>query len=188
LQAGGVHKLWLAAVTAGTYVPLVIGIVAGGVGTLVFLLRYQPPPDDAALVEAWPRDRRIALRLVSAVYVGIASLLLVVALVVGDRGFVVAGVLVVGLAAMTLLSLWGSELVQVSTSPGQFRSAPGQPQRRRRLIRSAYLSLALTALGLAVAMGAVVPIACSGCVFLVAVIGAASAHVRERSQSRAEGP
>lgn len=180
--------LFLATLTAGTYVPLVIGAVAGGVGTLVFLLRYQPPPEDAELVEAWPRDRRIALRLVSVVYVGLASLLLVVALVVGDRGFVVAGVLVVGLAAMTLLSLWGTDQARVATSPGQFRSAPGQPQRRRRLIRSAYLSLALTALGLAVVTGEVVAIACSGCVFLAAVVGAIAAHARERSQSREEGP
>lgn len=163
---------WTAEVAAETYVPMAVGAVIGGVGSLVYLLRYQPPAADKELTTAWPQRRRLALRLVSGVYVGVASLFLVAALVAGDRGFVVTGVLLVALALGALLILWGPGQPAEVSSHRRSSWTLGQGARRRPWIWTVYLASAVAAFGLALAVGDVFAIACSGFLLLSAVIGA----------------
>jgi hypothetical protein len=101
-------KLWLATVPAETYVPLAIGASVAAIAVLAYLLRYQPPLNDKELVDAWPQRLRLALRIVSAVYVLLAALLLIVALVVGGSGFILTAGLLVPLALGAFVSLWSS--------------------------------------------------------------------------------
>jgi len=97
---------WQAAVPVETYVPLAVGSGVAAIGVLVYLLRYEPPATESDLVRAWPRRRRVALKIVSGLYVALACLLLIVSLVLGGRGFVMAASLLVALAVGMSLSLW----------------------------------------------------------------------------------
>jgi hypothetical protein len=102
-------SLWLGVVSSGTYVPLAVGAFVGGTSVLVYLMNYQPSNDKE--VATWPRRRQLALRIVAGVYLALACLLLVVALAVGEGGFVLTAGFLVALASGTFLSLWTSPRV-----------------------------------------------------------------------------
>lgn len=97
---------WLAAVPAETYIPLAIGSGVAAIGVLVYISRYEPPATESDLARAWPRRRCLALKIVSGLYVALACLLLIVSLVLGGSGFVLAASLLVAVAVGMSLSLW----------------------------------------------------------------------------------
>lgn len=96
----------VAAVSAATYVPIAVGAVVAGVGVIAYLLTYGPPPDAKDEIARWPERQQLALRLVTAMFLALAVLLLLVALVLGGPGFVLTAALLVIVAAGALLSFW----------------------------------------------------------------------------------
>jgi hypothetical protein len=95
---------------ASTYLPFVVGLVLGAIGCLVFIMRSQAlSDDDRSDHAAFGGRRQLAMRLALSVDVVIAFIFLVVAVVLGDIGFIVtAGILMV-CASAGLAVLWSAD-------------------------------------------------------------------------------
>ena len=97
---------WIGAVPASTYAPIAVGAVLAGTGVIGYLLTFKPPADAEDEIARWPQRQQLALRLVTGVYLALAVLLLIVSVILGGPGFVLTAVLLVVLAAGSVVGLW----------------------------------------------------------------------------------
>lgn len=90
-----------------TFLPILVGLVLGAVGSAAFILRAKTFSDEnESSPKERDRQREVALRSVVVAYTVIALICLIVSLVVGDAAFiVVCGVLVL-IAVMGLVRVW----------------------------------------------------------------------------------
>ena len=101
--------LCIARAAAGTYLPLAIGAAIAGVLNLAFLLRVEPTESNDSSNVLSPGRRQLAVRIVCSVYVLLALLSVVTAVVVGGIGAIVTAGLLLLLAVVALLRLWSRD-------------------------------------------------------------------------------
>lgn len=95
-------------VSAGTYIPILFGVLLGAIGSIVFVKRTRAFERNQPDAVAAAGQRRLSLRLIVGTYTLVALICLIVAIALGGAAFIVLSAIIAVCVGGAFVRLWWS--------------------------------------------------------------------------------